>query len=1227
MRLTVLVPYSTTAKGSGRESSLYPRQHSPKVSLTSLSIGTSPSGLASQQRRGSLIPTPSGSLSPGLPLGLSPTTAAATGLNRRRTVFGDAGWPASSVRGLRIVVCPEALTEALDSLADMTIQTSLLPLPTARPIIILVPLMNVTDLLNPAQADSTPSVVCFPAPSLEKLPPAMSPLERALGHLRRAKRELEELAEDLSQIVLMAYTANGSLSADPELHAAVTDHGGMGILTPPFTPVGVADTFASALKVPASQFTTSAEMANATFASLAQYNISTTPVRSSPLSVPGVAMRPLLIPVSLQSTPLASSSRHDKPLPPLPPPSPEQPELPLTPITGTRSSFAKAELFGDRHRNVSIAEQRAQAGSSISIGGPSPLQPLSDQWASSPESQHTLSTDSRTTPPSTVLTRPSHVNGTPGPASSTSPSSSSTLSPPSLLFAIHPRPTVPLDEQKPLPPLSPPSDLNSKHDPSSSSNYPPLVTSTSMDVVPTSTSIPHPSAHPVYPDPIAEYYSGARRRSVDTGGLSLALKAGDVAGDGLFSLGRGIHVALGLSNVAAGWGWGGWDAPEAVDGPLYAELLCDMFVHTHNTTEVAQQKLLPSPSVSPQRREELIRKVSRWKFEPHLLTPDELLESACILFEALFKVEGMAEETGITASQLRQFLHAVRKIYHEQNKYHNFQHAVDVFQAVYSFLAQAECVPPVTILLGDAHKPTEGSPIPDLASTADAEAEDHSSTPTPQRSSTRSSPSVPTAATWSRSGRRTTLIQKVLENRDLLVVCFAAVGHDVAHPGLSNAFQKNARTPLSIVYDDKSALEQMHCQLLLNLMRKHGLGHLIDTAPLARTKPRADSLGETSGLPPPLRSTKSSAPLKGRLEASPASAFRQLLVQTVLITDMGLHFEWINKLRTLASDVEKHGVDAVSGREDVKQIVCQALIKCGDISNPTRPHAVSEHWSTALLQEWSCQAVLERELGLPVSVVASANEIVQAKGQVGFIDLFTKPLFDTTASVIPSFQVFADQGDINRALWQKRLDGLIAAAGPEGVEAPSIPQVVPPSSRLSATQDQHYRSVFPLSLPPSLLAPLPMPSPDDGTPLKKWPELSTEDNGSESNTPTLQQPVKASTHRGTRAASSVSSISSATMSSSPFSPGAGGDSMSTAESSPASQAQSLAGDVITLSRLSQPGSQPEVPTTPMRAAFNASVRRKMSFHRQSLDIQSVIRAKGEQPPPLPSQLGTDRSGR
>jgi len=67
----------------------------------------------------------------------------------------------------------------------------------------------------------------------------------------------------------------------------------------------------------------------------------------------------------------------------------------------------------------------------------------------------------------------------------------------------------------------------------------------------------------------------------------------------------------------------------------------------------------------------------------------------------------------------------------------------------------------------------------------------------------------------------------------------------------------------------------------------------------------------------------------------------------------------------------------------------------------TRPIEVSEHWSTVLLAEWANQASLEQELQLPVSVVASADAAIQAKGQIGFIDLFTLPLFDAAADAMP----------------------------------------------------------------------------------------------------------------------------------------------------------------------------------------------------------------------------------
>jgi hypothetical protein len=67
----------------------------------------------------------------------------------------------------------------------------------------------------------------------------------------------------------------------------------------------------------------------------------------------------------------------------------------------------------------------------------------------------------------------------------------------------------------------------------------------------------------------------------------------------------------------------------------------------------------------------------------------------------------------------------------------------------------------------------------------------------------------------------------------------------------------------------------------------------------------------------------------------------------------------------------------------------------------TRPIDVSEHWSSVLLEEWAKQASLEQDLDLPVSVVASADAALQAKGQIGFIDLFTQPLFAAVSEILP----------------------------------------------------------------------------------------------------------------------------------------------------------------------------------------------------------------------------------
>ncbi len=93
-----------------------------------------------------------------------------------------------------------------------------------------------------------------------------------------------------------------------------------------------------------------------------------------------------------------------------------------------------------------------------------------------------------------------------------------------------------------------------------------------------------------------------------------------------------------------------------------------------------------------------------------------------------------------------------------------------------------------------------------------------------------------------------------------------------------------------MVYDDKSVLEQMHYSLIMQIMRHNNLGFLLD-------RPHT------------------------------GSSFRQLLLGAVLATDMGVHFDFMAEFTKLVN-----GADFPELKRRV--LVCQALIKCADISNP-----------------------------------------------------------------------------------------------------------------------------------------------------------------------------------------------------------------------------------------------------------------------------------------------------
>ncbi|RPD75396.1 HD-domain/PDEase-like protein [Lentinus tigrinus ALCF2SS1-7] len=598
-----------------------------------------------------------------------------------------------------------------------------------------------------------------------------------------------------------------------------------------------------------------------------------------------------------------------------------------------------------------------------------------------------------------------------------------------------------------------------------------------------------------------------RRRSVDVGGLALA-----------------------LSDEGRGHGWGGWEETDCGE-TRYAEVLIDVRLHTETIVSQEGEHVPSFVDMDQGTRERLIHSLSSWHFEPHKLPEEEIIACSYILFEALYRIEHLYETVAVPLSCLAAFLQHLRQLYRQGNSYHNFLHALDVFQAVYFFLYSSGVVPSVTILL-------EGG------------------------------------RTWERNQDECDPLVSCLTHEDLFALYIAAVGHDVGHPGLTNAFMRNAKTPLAVVYDDKSVLEQMHYSLIMQIMRHNNLGFLLDRLP--------------SG-----------------------SSFRKLLLGAVLATDMGVHFDFMSEFRSLVS-----GADFPELKRRI--LVCQALIKCADISNPSRPYLVSQHWAAALEAEWSSQLLLEKHLQLPPSVKPSDSRVGEANCQIWFNTTFVRPLFELVAQGIPSMQQFAQQTRENLALWESRAVELAA----EQEVSPAVPgtPLVWPSQ---APND--FLTAFPPALPESFRMLEESLYPPCYHPLHhrfSSAEPSTSSSSSKSSTPSQYE-------------SCESSLPSPVFSP-VLEPTAVPMSPTTAALPPRLELSNLthphsrAPSVASIAPSASSGSVFSITneaTAAIRAAYKASVRKKKSFHRSSWNPSptSFASLSPVTPPPLhsapPSQLG------
>lgn len=217
-------------------------------------------------------------------------------------------------------------------------------------------------------------------------------------------------------------------------------------------------------------------------------------------------------------------------------------------------------------------------------------------------------------------------------------------------------------------------------------------------------------------------------------------------------------------------------------------------------------------------------------------------------------------------------------------------------------------------------------------------------------------------------------------NPDILFgVLIAAFVHDVGHPGNNNLFEVNTCSELAFRYNDLSVLEQHHCSIAFELIRKHNLNSLLTQQEFV--------------------------------------LFRKTIVTCILGTDMAHH-----KASTQALATKKvSGFNLDSLEEQI--MLCKYLLHAVDIGNPINAPELCEQWARLVCQEFHNQIVKETELGLkPFTSIDINCELSFFTSEIGYISHVCRPYWKELIDILPALQDEYNMIDLNLQNFTEKLE-------------------------------------------------------------------------------------------------------------------------------------------------------------------------------------------------------------
>ncbi|OHS96011.1 3'5'-cyclic nucleotide phosphodiesterase family protein [Tritrichomonas foetus] len=219
---------------------------------------------------------------------------------------------------------------------------------------------------------------------------------------------------------------------------------------------------------------------------------------------------------------------------------------------------------------------------------------------------------------------------------------------------------------------------------------------------------------------------------------------------------------------------------------------------------------------------------------------------------------------------------------------------------------------------------------------------------------------------------------KELTKFELYGILVSAVCHDANHDGFTNVYNVKAETPLGILFKNQSVMETHHCSISIDVISK-----------------------EECNI----------------FEYFTGDDYRKmwsLVINLILATDMARHFDLLKQFNAL-KDEDTFSME----NPEHRLLIMQLVLKCGDVSNVSRPFELADKWCDVLCEEFFRQGDLEMANGMEyTSPLNDRAHLDKPKSQIGFYTFVCLPLYQTTARGIPELKCNVEQVQSNLEKWK-----------------------------------------------------------------------------------------------------------------------------------------------------------------------------------------------------------------